>query len=81
MADKAANVKKKPNIFVRFGKWIARFFRDTKGEMKRVVWPTRKQVWNNFWVVIVFVLLCAVFIFLLDVVFNWLFNLLLQIGA
>ena len=29
----------KPNVFVRFGKGIARFFRDGKAEVKKVVWP------------------------------------------
>ena len=79
MADKAA--KKKPNIFVRIGKGISRFFRDTKGEMKKVVWPSRKQVLNNFVIVAVFVVLCALFIFALDFVFNWLFGLILKLGA
>lgn len=79
MADKTA--KKKPNIFVRIGKTITRFFRDTRGEMKKVVWPTRKQVLNNFVVVAVFVVVCALFIFALDFVFNWLFGLILQLGA
>ncbi len=79
MADKTAN--KKPNFFVRIGKAISRFFRDTRGEMKKVVWPSRKQVTNNFIVVAVFVVACAIFIFALDFVFNWLFNLILQLGA
>ena len=79
MADKTA--KKKPNILVRMGKGISRFFRDTKGEMKKVVWPSRKQVWNNFVVVCVFVLFFALFIFALDFVFNWLFNLVLSLGG
>lgn len=69
MAEKAA--KKKPNIFVRIGRGISRFFRDTKGEMKKVVWPSKKQVLNNFIVVLVFVVLCAVLIGLLDFVFTW----------
>ena len=79
MADKT--IKKKPNIFVRMGKAIVRFFRDTKGEMKKVVWPSRKQVLNNFAVVAVFVVACALFIFALDFVFNWLFNLVLSLGG
>ena len=81
MAEKSVSTKKKPNIFVRFGKTIVRFFRDTRGEMKKVVWPSRKQVWNNFLVVCVFVVACALFIFLLDLLFTWLYNLLLQFGA
>lgn len=79
MAEKTA--KKKPNFFVRVGKAIGRFFRDTKGEMKKVVWPTRKQITNNFIVVMVFVLVCALFVFALDFAFNQLFSLMLKLGA
>ncbi|NLW78278.1 MAG: preprotein translocase subunit SecE [Ruminococcaceae bacterium] len=79
MAEKS--VKKKPNILVRMGRGIVRFFRDTRGELKKVVWPSRKQVLNNFLVVVVFVVLAAVFIFLLDLLFNWLLNLLINLGT
>ena len=34
----------KPNVFVRFGKGIARFFRDGKAEVKKVVWPQPSTV-------------------------------------
>lgn len=79
MADNA--VKKKPNILKRIGKGIVRFFRDTKGEVKKVVWPSRKQVVNNCIVVAVFVVVCALLIFGLDVLFNWLFGLIVQLGG
>lgn len=79
MADKTA--KKKPNIFARIGSTIQRFFRDTRGEMKKVVWPGRKQVFNNVIVVLAFVAVFALFIFGLDMLFNWLFSLLLKLGA
>ena len=69
MAEKS--VKKKPNIFKRIGHTIARFFKDTRGEMKKVVWPTRKQVLNNFVVVVVFVVLAAALIFALDALFGF----------
>lgn len=71
MAEKAA---KKPNFLVRFGRGVARFFRDTRGEMKKVVWPSKKQVLNNLAIVLAFVLLCAVIIFVLDIAFAWLFK-------
>ncbi len=68
MAEKSA---KKENIVKRFGKGFARFFRDTKGEMKKVVWPSRNQVLNNFLVVVVFALIAAVIIFGLDAIFSF----------
>ena len=66
----AEKVIKKPNIFRRVGHTIFRFFRDTKGEMKKVVWPSFKQVRNNLIVVLVFVLIAALLIFALDFVFK-----------
>ena len=36
----AEKTEKKPNVFVRAGKASAKFFRDTKGEIKKIVWPT-----------------------------------------
>ena len=36
--------QKKPNIFVRAGSAIARFFKDIVSELKKVTWPTKKQV-------------------------------------
>ena len=78
MAEKAA--KKKPNIFVRIGRGIVRFFKDTRGEMKRVVWPSGTQVRSNLLVVLVFVVFMAGLIFLLDLGFSWLFKLTMDLG-
>ena len=33
----------KPGFFARIGKW----FREMKSELKKVVWPTKKQLTNN----------------------------------
>ena len=47
-ADKAdkANKPKKPNIFVRAGTAIARFFKDFRGEIKKITWPDF-DYWNR----------------------------------
>lgn len=80
----AENTGKKPGFFARvggffgrIGKGIAKFFRDTKSEMKKVVWPGKKQVRNNTVVVLVVVALAAVVILLLDFIFGGLMGLLL----
>ena len=49
------------------------FFKDFKAELKKVIWPTPKQVVNNTVAVIVIVLITATIVFVLDVVFD-LFN-------
>ena len=69
MAEKVTG--KKPFIFKRIFRAIVRFFKDTRGEVKKVVWPSRKQVRNNFLVVCVFVVLCAALIIALDLLFGW----------
>lgn len=54
--------KKQPNI--------KRWFKELKSEMKKVVWPTKKQVLNNTAVVLVTVFMAIVFIATLDYVFS-----------
>ncbi len=42
------------------------FYRQVIAELKKVVWPTRPQVVNYFWVVLVFVLIMMAFVAGLD---------------
>ena len=46
------------------------FFKDFKAELKKVVWPTPKQLVNNTVAVITIVLITAVIVFVLDLVFR-----------
>ena len=46
------------------------FFKDFKAELKKVIWPTPKQLVNNTVVVITLVLITAVIVFALDVLFE-----------
>jgi len=57
-----ADSEKKPGFFAR----MSRSFRDMRGEMKKVVWPTKKQVINNTLVVMAAVAISAIFIGGLD---------------
>ena len=47
-----------------------RFFKDFKAELKKVIWPTPKQLVNNTVAVITIVLITAVIVFALDFVFE-----------
>ena len=47
------------------------FFKDFKAELKRVIWPTPKQLVNNTIAVIVIVLITAAIVFVLDLVFEF----------
>ena len=48
----------------------AGFFKEFKAELKRVSWPTLKQVVNNTFAVIAIVLIVCVTVFILDVIFE-----------
>lgn len=45
---------------------IKRYFSETKAELKKIVWPTPKQVLNNTGVVLLFMLIVGAFIWALD---------------
>lgn len=72
--DKKANApEKKGNVFQRMGNFfkrlghrIAKFFKDVKGECKKIVWPDRKTVLKSTWVVIVIVVIFCVVLWLVD---------------
>lgn len=57
-------VKKK----IGFKEKFTRFFLDARGEMKKIVWPGKKNVINNTGIVIVVMIIAAIFVGCLDVV-------------
>ena len=60
--DKKPEKQKKPSIFARIGKWL----KDMKSELKKVVWPSGKQLVNNTVVVLVAVLIVGIIVCLFD---------------
>lgn len=56
MSDKNTGSEKKASVFGRIGRGL----RNMRGEMKRVVWPSRKQVLNNTGVVLCFMAIAAI---------------------
>ena len=60
MSDNTA--AKKPGFFGR----LSRSFRDMKGEIKKVVWPSRKQLINNTVVALVVMVVAAIVIWGFD---------------
>ena len=59
---------KKQNWFARPWGRICRYFRELRSELKKVVWPTPKQVIKNALVVLACVVVVGVFIWLFDFV-------------
>ena len=57
---------KKENWFKRTGSKVAKFFREMKSELKKVVWPTKEQVLKNALIVAGCVLVVGLFIWLFD---------------
>ena len=83
MADKTEN---KPGFVARakaavknFGARVSKFFRDTKSELKKVVWPSKADVKTNTTVVLITVAVAAVVMILLDAIFGGILGLI--IGA
>ncbi len=55
----------------KFFSKIFKFFRDLKAEIKKVVWPTKKQLFNNTLIVIIAILVIGAGIWILDALFSW----------
>ncbi len=55
----------------KFFSKIGKFFRDLKAEIKKVVWPTKKQLMNNTLIVILAILVIGAGIWILDALFSW----------
>ena len=70
--------EKKGNIFARVFGAIGKFFRDLVAEVKKVVWPSKKQVVNNTGVVLALCVICGAALFAIDSIFAALVQLLLH---
>ncbi len=53
---------------------VKEFFKATKGEFKKIIWPNFKTVCKNTSVVIAYVVIIGVIVFVLDLIFSGLFN-------
>jgi preprotein translocase subunit SecE len=59
---------KKANIAKKQFEGLKRFFVETKSELKKIVWPTPKQVVNNTIIVLITILVVGAFIWILDAI-------------
>ncbi len=60
---------------------MLKFLKESREELKKVVWPSREEVLNSTIVVLVAVALISVFLFSVDSVFEWLFDRLIELGT
>ena len=79
MAKTTATEKAKLSFFQKFvlffknlGKRIASSFKDMVAELKKVSWPTRKELINYTLIVLAFMAVMAIVIGLLDTAAAWL---------
>ncbi|WP_370266931.1 preprotein translocase subunit SecE [Leucobacter sp. OH1287] len=74
LAKHGADGEKQLNPFAR----IILFIKQVFAELKKVVTPTRKELWNYFLVVLAFVIIMMVFVSLIDLGFGtlagWVFG-------
>lgn len=61
-----AKQSKKPAFF----SGVAKYLREVKAEVKKVIWPNRKQIVNNTAVVILSIIVVGIVIWVLDVLFG-----------
>ena len=61
-----AEVNKKPNFFVRTASRTAKWFREMKSELKKVVWPSGQQLLNNTLIVLGAVVVVGLILFGFD---------------
>ena len=64
--DDSAAVKDRPGHLARLGT----FYRKVIAELRKVIWPTRRELITYTWVVIAFVTVMALFVAALDLVFG-----------
>ena len=69
---KAQQVVKEPNAVVRY-------YRETIGELKKVVWPTRQEALNLTGIVLIVIVTMAAALGSFDYLFSKLFELLISI--
>ncbi|MBQ7473042.1 MAG: preprotein translocase subunit SecE [Oscillospiraceae bacterium] len=62
---------KKEDTKLGFFKRVAKWFREMKSELKKVVWPTGKQLFNNTFVSVAVMLASAVVLWGFDSLASW----------
>ncbi len=53
---------------------LAKFFRETKAELKKVTWPSKNQLINNTLIILAFIVITGIILAVCDVVFGWLID-------
>lgn len=57
------------------------FFRQVKQEVKKVTWPTRKEVTQSLVMVVVLVAIASTFFFVVDQLLGWVVKMVFSLGV
>ena len=55
---------------------LAKFFKESKSELKKVTWPSKNQLIHNTLIILAFIVITCVILSVCDVAFTWLVDLL-----
>jgi preprotein translocase subunit SecE len=69
-----AQVVKEPNAIVRY-------YRETIGELKKVVWPTREEALRLTWIVLIVISVMALLLGTADYLFGELMRFIISLGG
>ncbi len=78
---KAVTAVKKDDTKPGFFKRVAKWFREMKSELKKVVWPTGKQLFNNTLVSVVVMVVSAIVLWGFDMLASGLVHALINIAG
>ena len=76
--QKAQKEGKKPFILFRPFVAFGRYLRDSWCELRQVRWPNRKTTWKMVLAVFVYTVLFIGLLVVLDILFDWIFSLILN---
>ena len=63
------------------GRTLWAFVRESRTELRKVVWPTRQETTQTTLIVLVMVIIVAIFLWLLDMLLRWGVGALMQLGG
>ena len=78
---KAVTAVKKTDAKPGFFKRVAKWFREMKSELKKVVWPTGKQLFNNTLISVVVMVASAIVLWGFDMLASGLVHALINIAG
>ena len=78
---KAVSAVKKDDAKPGFFKRVAKWFREMKSELKKVVWPTGKQLFNNTLISVVVMVASAIVLWGFDMLASGLVHALINIAG